>query len=128
MTKRLMVVALTMALSGCDSSPMVACPAIAQAGLDVSVLNDLNGQGICDASVTAVEGTYHENLPALSCRFVGAYERAGTYTVRAERVGFAAREVTNVRVRKGMGECPHVETVNVQIRLMPLAVDQRPLN
>ena len=122
MFKKLTVLALTLGLSGCDSSPTVACTAIAQAGLDVSVINELNGQGVCDASVTAVEGDYRENLPGFSCRFVGAYERAGTYTVRAQRSGYASREVTNVRVTMSTGDCPHVETVRVQIRLTPLAV------
>ena len=119
MTKRLTVLALALSLAGCDSSPTVACAAIAQAGLDVSVINEQNGQGICDASVTAQDGTYREVLPAFSCRFVGAYERPGTYVVRAERTGFLTREVTDVRVTMQVGDCPHVETVRVQIRLAP---------
>jgi len=115
----LMVLLLTLSLPACDSSPTVACTAIAQAGLDVSVINEQNGQGICDATVTAEDGTYREALPAFSCRFVGAYERPGTYVVRAERTGFVTREVTNVRVTMMTGDCPHVETVRVQIRLAP---------
>jgi hypothetical protein len=125
MKKRLTVLALALSLAGCDSSPTVACPAIAQAGLDVSVINELNGQGICDASVTAVDGMYRESLPGFSCRFVGAYERPGTYTLRAERAGYATREVTNVSVTMGTGDCPHVQTASVVIRLTPLAVDRR---
>ena len=114
-----MVLLVTFSLSGCDSSPGMACAAIAKAGLDVSVINEQNGQGICDATVTAEDGTYREALPAFSCRFVGAYERQGTYVVRAERAGFVTREVTNVRVTMMTGDCPHVETVRVQIRLAP---------
>ena len=109
MTKRLTVLALALSLAGCDSSPTVACAAIAQAGLDVSVINELNGQGICDASVTAVDGMYRESL-------------------RAERTGYATREVTNVSVTMGTGDCPHVQTASVVIRLTPLAVDRRPPN
>jgi hypothetical protein len=116
--KRPILILLLSALScSCDSSPGMACAAIAQAGLDVSVINEQNGQGICDATVTAEDGTYREALPAFSCRFVGAYERSGTYVVRAERAGFVTREVTNVRVTMMTGDCPHVETVRVQIRL-----------
>lgn len=122
MFKKLTVLGLTLGLAGCESSPTVACTAIAQAGLDVSVINELNGQGVCDATVTAVEGDYRESLPAFSCRFVGAYERTGTYTLRAQRTGYATKEVVNVRVTMATGDCPHVETVRMQIRLVPLAV------
>ena len=114
-----LLMAVVLTISGCESSPTVACAAIAQAGLDVSVINEQNGQGICDATVTAEDGTYREALPAFSCRFVGAYERPGTYVVRAERTGFVTREVTDVRVTMQVGDCPHVETVRVQIRLAP---------
>jgi hypothetical protein len=108
----------TFSLSGCDSITD-ACPAIAYAGLDVSVVNEQNGQGICDATVVASEGTYQETLRGFPCKFVGAFERPGTYVVRAERTGFVTREVTNVRVTKLTGDCPHVETVSVLIRLSP---------
>ena len=117
--RTLLVLLVTLGLPGCDSTPMVACTAIAQAGLDVSVINEQNGQGICDATVTAEDGSYREALPAFSCRFVGAYERPGSYLVRAERAGFVTREVTNVRVTMMTGDCPHVETVRVQLRLAP---------
>jgi len=120
-TLRMIAVLLlgAVSLSGCDSILGSACPAIAYAGLDVSVINEQNGQGICDATVVAADGTYRETLPGFSCKFVGAYERPGTYVVRAEHSGFVAREVTDVRVTKVTGDCPHVETVRVQIRLTP---------
>lgn len=123
MFKKLAILGLTLGLSACDSWLPGACPAIAYAGLEISVINELNGQDVCDASVTAEDGAYRENLRAFPCRFVGAYERPGTYTVRAERTGYATREVTDVRVRMKTGDCPHVETVSLVIRLTPLAVN-----
>jgi hypothetical protein len=72
---------------------------------------------ICDATVTAVEGDHREMLTPVACRHVGVFERPGTYVVRAERTGFIPVELTDVGVMKGTDDCPHVETVRVQIRL-----------
>jgi hypothetical protein len=69
--------------------------------------------------VTTTEGGYSERLFEAACRFVGAYERPGTYVVRAARAGFVAREVASVRVVMGGGECPHVQEVRVPIALSP---------
>lgn len=51
--------------------------------------------------------------------FVGAVERPGTYVVRAERPGFAPKEVPDVHVVMGGGPCPHVQQVQVTIALSP---------
>lgn len=116
---KLLVLAQCLTLWACDSA-LVACPAIATAGLDVSVTSASSSQPICDATVTAVEGSHSERLVPLGCRYQGAYERPGTYTVRAERPGFAPLELNGVRVVMGTGECPHVQTVTVQLSLKPL--------
>lgn len=116
---KLLVLAQCLGLWACDNS-LVACPAIALAGLDVSVTSVSSSQPICDATVTAVEGSHSERLAPLGCRYPGAYERPGTYTVRAERPGFAPLELSGVRVGMGAGECPHVQTVTVQLSLQPL--------
>jgi hypothetical protein len=114
----LLLVALLATLGGCDDS-LVVCPAIAVAGLDVQVLNNTTSQPICDATVTAVEGTISERLVENACRYQGAFERPGTYTVRAERVGFAPLELSGVRVLMNTEACPHVETVTALLRLLP---------
>src|SRR5512135_236497 len=91
-----------------DEHTPVACPAYAAAGLTVSVSNASDGQPICDATVTATEGGYSEQLFGVGCSFAGAVERPGTYVVRAARQGFAPKEVAPVRVAMGGGDCPHV--------------------
>ena len=102
-----------------DEHTPVACPAYAAAGLEVSVSSASNGQPICDATVTATEGMYSEQLFGVACRFTGAVERPGTYVVRAERQGFTPSELASVRVVMGGGECPHVEETRVTIALAP---------
>ena len=102
-----------------DERAPVACPAYAAAGLEVSVSNAANGQPICDATVTATDGLYSEQLFEAACRFTGAVERPGTYVVRASRPGFTPNELAPVRVVMGGGECPHVDETRVTIELTP---------
>ncbi len=102
-----------------DGHPPAACPAYAAAGLAVSVSNASNGQPICDATVTAIDGAYSEQLFGVACNFTGAVERPGTYVVRATRHGFAPHELESVRVVMGGGECPHVQETRVTIGLTP---------
>src|SRR5512135_3635512 len=79
----------------------VACAAYAAAGLGVSVTDADTGQPICDATVTATDGAYREKLSAVGCTYSGAYERPGTYTVKASRDGFTPKETGSVRVVMG---------------------------
>jgi hypothetical protein len=112
---------LPLATMGCGEAqePPMACTAYAAAGLSVSVQSAASGQPICDASVTASEGSYSERLFESGCTFTGAYERAGNYVVRASREGFRAAEVGPVAVVMGGGQCPHVELRRVTIQLTP---------
>jgi hypothetical protein len=103
---------------GEDRTP-VACATYAAAGLGVSVANATTGQPICDAVVIASEGSYSEQLFGNACTFSGAYERPGTYAVRATRQGFRPKEIDSVRVVMGGGECPHVEQARVTVALTP---------
>ena len=120
MMRRLLWVLLAACSWSCgqDQTP-VACAAYAAAGLSVDVTNAATAQPICDATVTVSEGGYSERLFETSCRFVGAYERPGTYAVRAARAGYIPKEVSSVRVGIGSGECPHVQEVRVAIPLTP---------
>ncbi len=102
-----------------DEHTPAACPAYAAAGLAVSVSNASNGQPVCDATVTATDGAYSEQLFGVACSFTGAVERPGTYVVRATRHGFAPNELASVRVVMGSGECPHVQETRVTIDLTP---------
>jgi hypothetical protein len=99
----------------------LACPPYIAAGLSVSVANDQSNDPICDARVIARDGGYSETLvPGFACRHTGAIERAGTYSVSVERAGFAPALVSNLEVVSSAGECPHVRTVEVVIRLVPV--------
>ena len=116
--------ALAVLLSTCfihctEERAPVACAAYAAAGLSVTVQNAATGEPICDAAVTASEGTYSESLFGVACTFSGAYERPGTYVVRASRGGFRPSEVGAVRVVMGDDECPHVEQTKVTVWLTP---------
>jgi hypothetical protein len=120
MKTRAMLSSLAVLCSCCgDARTPVACPAYAAAGLGVSVSNVATGQPICDAAVTATEGSYSEQLFGVACSFSGAYERPGTYAIRATREGFLPGEVASVRVVIGGGECPHVQETRVSIQLTP---------
>jgi len=97
----------------------VACPAYAVAGLSVRVTNAATGQPLCDALVTVTDRQYLERLFESSCRFVGAYERPGTYVIRAERIGFVTKQVGSIRVVMDRGQCPHVQEVRLTMALTP---------
>ena len=113
-------VAAALVLAGCnEEQDPIACAAYAVAGLGVTVTNADTGQPICDATVTAADGAYGERLFAVGCIYAGAYERAGTYVVRASRDGFAPKEVGPVHVVMGGGECPHVQETRVTVSLSP---------
>jgi hypothetical protein len=122
--KKLLVLGLAALASGCDheGGSGGACLAIAQAGLDVGVASDPTAQAVCDAAVTATDGSYAERLVATSCRYIGAFERPGTYLVRVEAAGFVTREVGDVRVIVGTGHCPHVQAARLDIRVSPATV------
>jgi hypothetical protein len=105
---------------GCDQGERPwACAAYAAAGLNVAVTNAATGQPLCDASVTATEGAYSEQLFGGACAFAGAIERPGTYVIRAERRGFVPKEVRGVAVVMDAGLCPHVTQVQLAIALAP---------
>ncbi len=104
----------------CDQGvPPWSCTMVALAGLNVAVTNATTGQPICDASVTATEGSYSEQLSAQACAYAGAVERPGTYVVRAERPGFLPKEARDVRVVMSADSCPHVLQVQLAMPLTP---------
>ena len=123
-----MIVAL-LAMPGCRCrTPFCGEPCFAlcviAVGLDVGVANAATGAPICDATVTATDGGYSEELQpipdARGCRFRGAFSRPGVYSVRAEREGFLPKTRENVRVLMGKGRCcPGVGTAHLEIPLPP---------
>jgi hypothetical protein len=115
--KRLLFLCAAALACGCPPEDMVACPTVASAGLDVGVTSEQTGQPLCDATVTAAEGSYSETLVSNGCRYFGAWERPGSYAVRAAAPGFAAKTIADVRVAMGTGQCPHVQVTQLEIAL-----------
>lgn len=119
MVKLAVLLLLAVGSSSCDwlGTP---CPPVALVGLTVTVTNAANGQPICDATVTATDGAYSETLRAFGCTYGGAYERPGTYVVRAVREGFAPVEQGSVRVTRNDDACRSLEGAKVTIALTPV--------
>jgi hypothetical protein len=116
---RLLTVAISLTSAACD--PLVfdrACTAILVYGLSVTVVDAATGESICDATVTAVEGTFTGTFERFgrspTCSYAGAPERAGTYEVRVAREGYQPAVARNVRVTAD--EC-HVMGVRLTIPL-----------
>jgi hypothetical protein len=89
-------------------------------GLEVTVEDGPGGPALCDATVTASDGTHIESLIQImptsgTCAYVGAYERPGVYTID---VASGGRSVTLTDVRVTNGEC-HVSLTRVTATLPP---------
>jgi hypothetical protein len=116
--RTLLILCATAFACGCPpEEEQVVCTTIAAAGLSVGVTNERTGLALCDATVTATEGSSDETLFPNGCRYLGAWERPGTYVVRVEASGFAPRTIADVRVVMGTGECPHVQEVRLEVPL-----------
>ena len=125
--KRLNVVLAVVAASiasGCEDRVQGPCTADMRFGLAILVVNDQTDAHICSAVVTARDGAYSETLNQRSdarvsgCLHVGASERSGTYSVRAEAPGFWPSTAWEVTVPVTADGC-HVERVSRTIGLMP---------
>jgi hypothetical protein len=103
------------AVSACSGS--VVCPDQASPGVAVTVLN-ASGIRVCDAVVTATDGEYSTRLQAgprgVSCRYFGAYDRPGDYTVHV-RLGYFTKTASNIVVSRPSVDCP-VGTQDVTVR------------
>jgi hypothetical protein len=95
-----------------------ACTTELRYGVNVTVRNARTGVNIDNAVVTIVEGSYREPLtdPARSGVYVGAGERAGTYTLTVTATGFQPAAPRTLTV--SAGEC-HVSPVSVTVDLTP---------
>lgn len=95
-----------------------ACTAIAVDALVVTVVDTANNQRICDATVTAIDGSFSAELrpfPAgAECTYSGPTERAGTYEVRVSKAGYEPAAQTGIRVTAD--EC-HVIPVRLTLQL-----------
>jgi hypothetical protein len=125
--RAMLLLAAGATLVGCSAAnpDEHSCAPYIAYGLGVRVANDQTGAVICDAVVTAREGTYVETLTAHAysgslCDYIGAIERAGTYSLHAEHAGFSPATASGITVVRSGGDCPHVRSVDVSIRLAPI--------
>jgi len=115
----LLAAAAFLGLAGCEkpTEPRV-CTAIAVDALVVTVVDASSGQRICDAKVTAIDGSFSEDLRPFGsgqdCTYSGPTERAGLYEIRATRTGYETLTTNAIRVTRD--EC-HVIPVMVTIQL-----------
>jgi hypothetical protein len=97
--------------------PGCGCSDVAEPGLSVTVVDAATGARICDAIVTATDGSHTETLAPFgagdNCQYFGAYERSGTYAVEASSGGRTG-SMPNVVVTGGT--C-HVSTRAVTVTL-----------
>jgi hypothetical protein len=95
----------------------VACTAIYVYGLSATVTDALTGASIDNATVTITDGAYQETMESFpGGGFVGAGERAGTYTLTASAPGFQTKIQDNIVVT---GDVCHVHGVHVDVMLQP---------
>ena len=96
----------------------VACTTVFVYGLNVTLVDADTGAAIDGATLTLTEGAYSETMEAFpgSGYYVGAGERAGTYTLTAEADGYESQTVTDIVV--GADEC-HVIPVTLTVELTP---------
>lgn len=113
----LVVAAASVAVAGCGAE--VACTEEARAGLVITVENE-DGDVVCDADVTAVDGDFQEDLEVSGegsdCRYSGVYERDGDYTVQVNADGYVGGLFAGIRVRKTEDGC-HVKTVEKTLQI-----------
>lgn len=113
--------------AGCSNPTGYACPAVVNHGIEVEVLDAATGASVARGATGVVtDGAYTDSLrpvafrglpPADTVTTLGAaLGRAGVYTVRVQRPGYAPFERTGVRVV--LNECG-VVTTRLVARLTP---------
>lgn len=97
----------------------LSCTDIFFYGLTVTIKDDATDQTICDATVSAVDGAYSEQLMpqsigASGCTYGGAGERAGTYILTAKKSGYQDTVKTDNVVT---ADACHVKPITVALRM-----------
>ncbi len=124
-TFRCTAVLVVLAAAACGPMPGRVCTEEFAYGLNV-IVEDEEGNRICDAVVTAKDGDYEETLElqegagAGDCIYIGAGERAGTYDIEATKDGFATATEAGYTVQEDADGC-HV--IGAPVTLELAAVD-----
>jgi hypothetical protein len=102
------VVILVVAIGASSSK---SCDEFAAASLTVALTNS-SGSAICDAEVTATDGSETFKLEPVGCSYAGPWERAGTYVIRASH---GDQTLVSEPTRVSSGEC-HVKGKRLDLR------------
>lgn len=118
--KYLIPIFLILLFSSCkndDNGNGVNCTDIFVFGLNVQVRDATTGGIILNnITVTAIDGSYSEELDFIFDSFVGAGERPGDYILEVRAEGYP--DFTSNPISVGADEC-HVITEDVEIELQP---------
>ena len=105
------------ALSSCTLPDPIACTALYAYGVSATVTDQETGAPIDNATLTLVDGAYEEDMESYqSGEFVGAGERAGTYTLTADAPGYQSRTIEDIVVT---ADVCHVHGVHLDVELSP---------
>lgn len=103
--------------ASCTMPPGIACTALYAYGFTVTLTDATTGAAIDNGTLTLTDGSYQEVMQHFpGSGYVGAGERAGTYTLTASAPGFQSRTVNDIVVTKD--EC-HVRGVHLNVMLQP---------
>jgi Carboxypeptidase regulatory-like domain len=95
----------------------IACTALYAYGVNVTLTNAATGASIDNATLTLTDGSYQEVMQHFQDGdYVGAGERAGTYTLTASAPGFQSKTIDDIVVTAD--EC-HVHGVHLDVLLQP---------
>ncbi|MDB5970210.1 MAG: hypothetical protein JWQ90_2660 [Hydrocarboniphaga sp.] len=104
-----------------DENEDVVCTLSLEPGIIISVEDANTRQSIAGSSTAFLtDGTYQETVEpqnAAAVYLAGAFERAGTYTVRVHHDGYQDWSVSDVEVEQG--KC-HVVTDELAASLIPI--------
>ena len=112
------VMAIGVGCNACASDGR-ECTSIAVWSFRVHVADSSTGEQICDANVTASEGSMDTQLTPLGepdCIYVGVAEQLGTFTITTEKAGYRT-SATTITVDQSDG-C-HVITKDRLVELDP---------
>ena len=107
------------ALTHCDSEQK-ACTTQANWSFRVHVKDAVTGFSICDATLSATEGTEVTELTCYDnagCVCAGGFEQLGTFQVTVTKSGY--QTFTTTIVVDQSDDCGHVVTKDVTINLSP---------
>jgi hypothetical protein len=95
----------------------IACTAIYAYGITATVTDQDTGSPIPGATLTLTDGVYVEEMESFQTGdFVGAGERAGTYSLTATAPGYQSLAIDDIVVT---ADICHVHGVHVDVELSP---------